>query len=57
MEQENDQMTQTFNFKILKFHFKITNFLELYSINCAKPYAKNTAYKGIQCKVTKLWSI
>ena len=25
-QQENDQMTQTFNFEILKFHFKIATF-------------------------------
>ena len=57
MEQENDQMTQTFNFKILKFHFKITIFSGTLFNQLCKTLAKNTAYKGIQCKVTKLWSI
>ena len=51
MEQENDQLTQH-----LKFHFKIAKF-SVILFNYAKPYAKNTAYKEIQCKVTKLWSI
>ena len=42
--------------KHLKFHFKIAKFSGIL-FNYAKPYAKNTAYKEIQCKVTKLWSI
>ena len=36
---------------------KFANYLEFYSINYGKSYAKNTAYKGVHCKVTKLWSI
>ena len=39
MEQENDQKTQ-----ISKISFS----------NYAKPYAKNTTYKSIQCKITKV---
>ena len=43
--------------KHLKFHFKVVQFQEFYSINYAKPYAPDTAYEGIQGKVSKLWPI
>ena len=39
------------------FLLKFANLQKFYSIKYAKPYTRNTAYEGIQCKVTKIQSI
>ena len=39
------------------FLVKFANLQKFYSVKHAKPYTRNTAYEGIQCKVTKIPSI